>query len=96
LKKKSSKELVKELVNEKPTVEDFLPLLKGLDVKLVEIKNNYTAIKNKDGKVLTYLRNAGYGFSIETKNESGNWTISKVTKQSELDNWKTEIENRLK
>ena len=90
LKKKTSKEL------DKPTVDDFLPLIKKLKVKLVPIKNGYTAVKNEKGKVLTYLRNAGYGFSIETKNESGNWAVSKVTKHSELDDWVKEIVNRLK
>ena len=83
-------------VNDKPKIDDFLPLLKELKVELVPIKNNYTAVKNSKGRVLTYLRNAGYGFSIESKNKSGNWIVSKVTKHSELDNWKTEIENRLK
>jgi len=83
-------------VNDKPKVEDFLPLIEKMKVKLVPIKNNYTAVKNQKDKVLTYLRNTKYGFSIETRNEAGNWIISKVTKQSELDNWVKEIENRLK
>ena len=83
-------------VNDKPKVEDFLPLIQKMKVKLVSIKNDYIAVKNQKDNVLSYLRNTKYGFSIESRNEAGSWLVSKVTKHSELDDWANEIQNRLK